>query len=211
MGVTLVPFAAGQKSSPSPAPARKPVSKKNYCQPNGGFCFKYPGSWSIVGEVFDGNGVVVAPAQKLDRTLWDEVTVALILPPAEGDEEPVTLDGMIEQASKTMREGGQAFETLQRQERTVDNQPAQMLKVRYHEKATGRDWVEQMVFIKGPDGEIYSVALKCAPEDLVRLQSAFTGLLQSWVLPEPEAPAGAQEDDTSVPATPSKAPPAPPH
>ena len=46
------------------------------------------------------------------------------------------MDGMIEQASKTMREGGQSFETLQRQERTVDDKPAQMLKVRYHEKAT---------------------------------------------------------------------------
>ena len=59
-----------------------------------------------------------------------------------------------------MREGGQSFETLQRQQRTVDHKPAQMLKVRYHEKATDRDWIEQMVFIQGPDGEMYSVALE---------------------------------------------------
>ncbi len=82
--------------------------------------------------------------------MWDEITVALILPPAEGDEEPPSLDGVIEQASKSMREGGQSFETLQRQQRTVDHKPAQMLKVRYHEKATDRDWVEEMVFIRGP-------------------------------------------------------------
>jgi hypothetical protein len=125
--------------------------------------------------------------------LWDEVTVALVLPPPEGDEEPVSLDAMIEQASKSMREGGQAFETLQRQERTVDHKPAQMLKVRYHEKATDREWIEQMVFIEGPDHEIYSVALKSSPENLARLEPAFTGVLESWVLPEPEPPAGAGE------------------
>ena len=74
-----------------------------------------------------------------------------------------------------MREGGQAFETLQRQQRTVDHKPAQMLKVRYHEKATGRDWIEEMVFIEGPESEIYSVALKCAPENLARLEPVFDG------------------------------------
>ena len=114
----------------------------------------------MLGAVYDGDGVVVAPPQKLDKALWDEITVALITPLSEGDEEPVSLDVMIEQASKSMREGGQAFETLQRQQRTVDRNPAQMLKVRYHEKATDRDWVEEIVFIQGPDREIYSVDLK---------------------------------------------------
>jgi hypothetical protein len=211
LAVSLVPFAVSQKPSPSPAPTHKPAPKKRYCQPDG-FCFKYPSSWSILGEVFNGNGVVVAPTQKLDPTLWDEVTVALVLLPAEGDEEPVSLDAMIEQASKSMREGGQAFETLQRQERTVDHKPAQMLKVRYHEKATDRDWIEQMVFIEGPNREIYSVALKCSPENLARLEPLFAGVLESWKLPEPEPPTGAEGDDTPNHATPpSKPPPAPPH
>jgi hypothetical protein len=120
----------------------------------------------------------------------------------------MTLDSLIEQASKSMREGGQTFETLQRQQRTVDHKPAQMLKVRYREKATDHDWVEEMVFIQGPDGEMYSVALKCSPENLARLEPAFAGVLESWVLPEPEPPAGAAEDDTPKQSTPpSKAPP----
>ena len=162
----------------------------------------------MLGEVYDGNGVVVAPPQKLDKALWDEITVALIVPPSEGDEEPVSLDVIIEQASKSMREGGQAFETLQRQQRTVDHKPAQMLKVRYHEKATDRDWIEQMVFIQGPDREIYSVALKCAPENLARLEPVFAGVLESWVLPEPGPPAGTEDEDTPKQTTPpSKAPP----
>ena len=61
-----------------------------------------------------------------------------------------------------MREAGQNFQTLQRQQRTVDAKPAEMLKAQYREKATGRDWIEELVFIEGPDNEIYSVALKCA-------------------------------------------------
>ena len=208
LALGLPAVTAGQKPSTAPAPLHKPVPRKRYCQPDGGFCFKYPNSWTMLGEIFDGNGVVVAPPQKLDKALWDEITVALVLPPSEGDEESVTLDGIIEQASKSMREGGQAFETLQRQQRTVDYKPAQMLKVRYHETATDRDWVEQMVFIQGPDREIYSVALKCSPENLARLEPVFAGVLASWALPEPESPAGATEDDTPKQATPpSKAPP----
>lgn len=204
-------IAVGQK--PPAAPARKPVARKSYCQPDGGFCFKYPASWSVLGEVFDSNGVVVAPPQKLDRALWDEITVALILPPSEGDEEPVSLDGIIEQASESMRAAGQSFETLQRQQRTVDHKPAEMLKVRYHEKASDRDWIEQMVFIEGPEGEMYSVALKCSPENLAHLEPSFVGVLESWVLPEPAPPAEAAGEDAPQQAnSPSKAaPPNQPH
>ena len=212
LALGLPAVAAGQKPSTPPAPLRKPVPRKRYCQPDGGFCFKYPGSWTMLGEVYDGDGVVVAPPQKLDKALWDEITVALITPLSEGDEEAVSLDVMIEQASKSMREGGQAFETLQRQQRTVDHKPAQMLKVRYHEKASDRDWVEELVFIQGPDGEIYSVALKCSPENLARLEPVLAGVLESWVLPEPGPPAGEEEDMPKQPTPPSKAaPPSQPH
>jgi hypothetical protein len=207
LALSLTAVAAGQKPSTAPAPLHKPVPRKRYCQPDGGFCFKYPGSWTVLGEVYDGNGVVVAPAQKLDKALWDEITVALIVPPSEGDEEAVSLDVIIEQASKTVREGGQAFETLQRQQRTVDHKPAQMLKVRYREKATDRDWIEQMVVIQGADREIYSVALKCSPENLARLDPVFVGVLESWVLPEPGPPAGEEEDTPKQTTPPSKAPP----
>jgi hypothetical protein len=212
LALGLPAVAAGQKPSTPPAPLRKPVPRKRYCQPDGGFCFRYPGSWTMLGEVYDGDGVVVAPPQKLDKALWDEITVALITPLSEGDEEAVSLDVMIEQASKSMREGGQAFETLQRQQRTVDHKPAQMLKVRYHEKASDRDWVEELVFIQGPDGEIYSVALKCSPENLARLEPVLAGVLESWVLPEPGPPAGEEEDMPKQPTPPSKAaPPSQPH
>ena len=55
----------------------------------------------------------------------------------KGDEEPLGLNGVIDRATSGLRESGQNFETLQRQERIVDHQPAQMLKMRYREKSYG--------------------------------------------------------------------------
>lgn len=164
----------------------------------------------MLGDVYEGNGVVIAPAQKQDRSLWDEITVAMIVPPSTGDEEPASLDSVIESATAGLREGGQAFETLQRQRRIVDGKPAQMLKVRYHEKSNNGDWVEEIVFIQGPDNEIYSVALKCSPVNLARREFSFNAVLRSWRLPE-SGPDNAQEEAPKKSAPPANAAPAPSH
>jgi len=205
MALGLASVAAAQASAPAHKPA---VPWKRYCQPNAGFCFKYPSNWTMLGEVFDGNGVVVAPPQKEDRALWFEITLAMVAPSPEGDEEGPGLNGIIEQAMAAMREAGQNFVTLQRQERAVDHQPAQMLKAKYREKATGHDWVEEMIFIQGPENEIYSVALKCAPQDLARLEPVLKGVLDSWTLPQPGSPAGDSDESAPTPTAPggSKAP-----
>jgi hypothetical protein len=179
---------------------------KRYCQSDGGFCFKYPASWKMLGEIYEGQGVVVAPVQKEDQSFWDNITVAMVAPPAEGDDQGIGLNGVIEQAAAGMRDAGQDFRTLQRQERTVDAKPAEILKAQYRDKATGRDWIEELVFIQGPDNEIYSVALKTAPQNAVRLEPVFTEILKTWTLPEPEPPAVT---DDSVPSqAPAEKPPA---
>src|SRR5271169_94079 len=165
-------IAAGQTPS-SRAPSAKPAAWKRYCQTGGGFCFKYPSSWSMLGEIFAGHGVVVAPPQTQDRSLWNAITVAMVVPPPEGDEEPLGLNGVIEQATSGLQERGQSYETLQRQQRTVDHKPAELLEVRYHEKSNGHDWIEEMIFIEGPDNEIYSVALKCSLSNLARLDPIY--------------------------------------
>jgi hypothetical protein len=185
----------------SAKPSHPIASFKRYCQPNDGFCFKYPASWKMLAEIYDGRGVVVAPVQKEEQSLWDEITAAMVAPPTEGDDEGIGLNGVIEQAAAGMRDAGQNFQTLQRQQRTVDAKPAEMLKAQYRDKSTGRDWIEELVFIQGPDNEIYSVALKTSPQNAVRLEPVFTEILRTWMLPEPEPPANL--DETS----PSQAPP----
>jgi hypothetical protein len=186
--VFVLLFSCVVSAQNSAAPHKAPAWKR-YCHPNEGFCFTYPPSWNMLGEVFDGKGVVVAPTQTEAQSLWDEITVAMVAPPPQGDEEGLDLNGVVEQAAAGMREAGQNFVTLQRQQRTVDHKPAQLLKAQYREKSSGRDWIEELVFIDGPDNEIYSVALKCAPQNLARLEPVLKSVLASWTLPEPEPPA----------------------
>jgi hypothetical protein len=181
-------------------PAHPATSWKRYCQADGGFCFKYPASWKMMGEVYGGNGVVVAPPQKDEQPLWDEITVAMVAPPADGDQ-ALGLNGVIEQASAGMRDAGVNFQTLQRQQRTVDAKPAEMLKAQYRDKETGRDWIEELVFIEGPDNEIYSVALKCAPDHAFRLELTLAEIVRTWVLPEPEPPADPDAPEKAAPSS----------
>ncbi len=140
----------------------------------------------VLGDIFNGSGVVIAPDQKADKALWDEITVALVAPPPAESGQGPTLDSVIDKAASAMREAGQNFETLQRKELTVGGDPAQMLKARYRENSTGHDWLEELVFIQGPEGEIYSVALKCAPEHLARREPAMKEVLGSWTLQDSE-------------------------
>lgn len=155
-----------------------------------------------MGEVFDGNGVVVAPAQATPRENWDEVTVALVFPAPEKDSEPVTIEEAITQAVSGVRKSGQAFETVERQQRTVDGQPAELLKLQYTEQASGNPWVEELVFIQGPELEIYSVALKCRPESLPGMEPLFARIVDSWKPPGSESPSG--EPSQTAPKTPAK-------
>lgn len=210
--------AVAQASRVPGSPVHRTSTSRKYCQDNGGFCFRYPAAWSLLGEIYNGQGVVVAPSQKLDRSLWNELTVAMIVAPPAGDEPPTTVDVAIESAMTGLREGGQNPETLQRQMRILDGKPAQMLKVRYHDRATDRDWVEELVFIEGPEQEIYSVALKSSPADVAKLQPAFENVLQSWTLPQPPPPPSPSSPPSpgrpeaprdSVPAAPPASPPHP--
>ncbi len=161
-----------------------------------------------MGEVYDGNGVVVAPPQKDEQPLWNEITVALVAPPKDADQ-ALGLDWVIQQASAGMREAGQNFQTLQRAARTVDGKPAQLFKAQYHEKNSNHDWIEELMFIEGPDNEIYSVALKSRPQDMVRLEPVFTEIVRTWTLPEPEPPATLEGAPAQT--APAASAPAQPH
>jgi hypothetical protein len=186
-------------------PAAKAQPWKQYCHPDYGFCFKYPSSWIWLGAVFDGNGIVVAPPQKEDRTLWDEVTVALMVPSPEGGEAAVSIDQAIEKAVSSVRESGQNFDTVERRQRTVDGNPAQVVKVHYVDKSNGREWIEELVFVEGPKSEIYSAGLKSSPESLARMEPEFWRIVDSWNLPEPESAPGTS--DEAVPSGKSGQPP----
>jgi TolA-binding protein len=185
-------------------PAAKTFALKSYCHPAYSFCFKYPATWTMLGEVLEGNGVVVAPTQAAPREDWDAVTVSLVVPAPAAGEAPVTIEEAIAQAASTVRRSGQAFETLQRQQRTVDGQPAEMLKLQYTEQGSGKAWVEELVFIEGPESEIYSIALKCHPAALAAMEPRFAHIVDSWKQPGSEIPAATSP---AAPKTPAKTTP----
>lgn len=163
----------------------------------------------MLGEVYEGSGVVVAPPQKEEQALWNEITVAMVAPPPKDPDHALGLDGVIQQAAAGMRDAGQNFQTLQRQSRTVDGKPAQLLKAQYREKNSEREWIEELIFIEGPDNEIYSVALKSQPHDLAPLERVFNEVVRTWMLPEAGPP--GKLDESPVEASPADAAPAQPH
>ena len=187
-------FAQTAHKAPSP-----PAQTKRFCQPEGGFCFSYPATWSVLGEAF-GNDVVIAPPQAGDRSLWNVVTVVAIHEPVNPAQGTVSIDQIIETAMDNMRAAGHIPATLERQARVVAGLPGQMLRLRYHDDATGRDWVEQLVFAEGPEQQVYSASLKAQPADFERLQPAFESILRSWKL--------QTSDDTSARSSqPASSPP----
>jgi hypothetical protein len=180
LAASVVCSAQSQPAKPSAKPRS---AQKRYCQQYGGFCFSYPANWLMLGDY--AAGVIVAPQQTLDRLFWDEVTVTNVIPPPAENQPPLNIDQVIQTAMMNMRADDHAPTTLQRQERTVAGLPAQMIRIRYHDEPSGRDWIEQLVFIEGPDQQIYSVALKGQPGTISRLEPAFDSILRSWKL-EPD-------------------------
>ena len=150
----------------------------------------------MLGESI-GDGVVVAPQQTLDRELWDEVTVAAVVPPPAENQPAMGISRVIETAMANMKASGHDPATLQRQERTVAGLPAQMIRIRYHDDPTGRDWIEQLIFIEGPDQEIYSVALKAQPGTIARIETAFDSIARSWKLGSSENSVGSEQPTPS--------------
>jgi hypothetical protein len=175
--VSGVCFGQARPGTPS---AKSRSAQKRYCEQNSGFCFSYQATWLMLGDY--GAGVIVAPHQTLDRELWDEVTVTTVIPPPAKEQPPLSIDDVIQTAMMNMRADDHAPTTLQRQERSVAGFPAQMIRIRYHDDPSGRDWIEQLVFIEGPDQQIYSVALKAQPGTFSRLEPAFNSIVRSWKL-----------------------------
>ena len=203
--VTLSVACFAQNSarrSSSPATATK-----HFCQRDGGFCFSYPATWSVLGEAF-GTGIVIAPQQEGDSSLWNVVTVVSIPEPAIPGQSPPSIDQVIESALDNMRAAGHIPATLERQARVVAGLPGQMIRLRYHDEASGRDWVEQLVFAEGPEQELYSASLKAQPSDFERLRPAFESILRSWKLQTPDDTAARSSGATT---TPGKMPDGQPH
>ncbi len=166
---------AGQKPS-TPARPHGP----NYCNQDLGFCFDYPASWKMLGEVYDGHGVSVAPPQQGDESQWAQVTVAAVeIPPREG-KDPPTVEDLVTSLVGKMTEQTDSMETVRRSQVTLGGHPAQLLQVHYQE--SGNLWGETIVAMDGGNGSFYIVVYKALATDEAKYQTEVENILKSFRL-----------------------------
>jgi hypothetical protein len=199
-----VPKAKSQTAKPGgttrPEPKVSVRGWKTYCSEEGAYCISYPPTWNVAGDVFEGTGVVVAPPQPgKEKSQWDTVTSSVaFVPEQQGNKEPPTFDEILTVAISSLP--GKNVQTLHRTELTIAERPAQLVKLQYDDAETRKPWIEEIVFIDDGDA-IYSTALRCAPEDLEKLEPTFRTMVATW-RPSEEAPAVPEQPETkSVPKT----------
>jgi hypothetical protein len=212
---SVAPAAPGRaqaQGTPKPSsPAKSSTAQsstrnwKTYCSEEAEYCISYPPNWDMVGDVMEGNGVVMAPPQEgKDKSLWDEITVSVTdLPEPEKGREPPSFDDILSVALQGLP--GNNVQTSQRTEMTLHGRDAELIRVRYDDKETGKPWVEEIVFI---DDElaIYSIALRAVPEDVDGLEDTFRKIVATWRPSEVPPAVPAKPAAPRKPAPSTKAP-----
>ncbi|MGE5110426.1 MAG: hypothetical protein ACM3JB_06190 [Acidobacteriaceae bacterium] len=196
---TTTPSGSKNSESSKPAPKSSLRHWRTYCSEEAEYCISYPPDWDVVGDVMEGNGIVMAPPQNgKNKALWNDITVSVTdLPETEEGKPSPSFDDIVSVALSGLP--GKNVETLQRSQLTLHERDAELIKVSYNDKETNQPWVEEIIFI---DDElaIYSIALRSTPDDVATLEETFRRVVASWRPSEPEAPATAPAKPKS-PAT----------
>lgn len=178
---TVSPGTAAAQTAPKSAPvARKAASVRSECVSSVGLCVTVPSAWQRLGDIFDDLGFVVAePHPGADSASWPQLTVAAIDVPPQKDGSAPSLDALVE-IVLTPDGSFTTSETLQRARLVLNGSNAEVIRVRLHDDAKSTETIEAVALIEGDDGLVYSVALRCAPEDFTRLDEVFQKVIHSW-------------------------------
>ena len=198
------------KSRKPPAAARRGVRSKpdvglpgqSECLDSFGFCISVPAAWRRVGEIFDGLGFVTAePHAGTDPSAWPQLTVAAIEVSAkEGDAYKPSLDALVERMLTP--EGALASaHVLERSSLLLNGANAQIVRVGLPEEAGSTEAIETVALIEGEEGLVYSVALRCSPPDVNRLEPVFRQAIESWRLENAEASSAAPTSAPPIPTS----------
>ena len=196
------PAAAARRGVPSKPGVGLPGQSE--CLESFGFCISVPVDWRRVGEIFDGLGFVTAePHAGTDPAAWPQLTVAAIEVSAKeaDDSTKPSLDALVERMLTP--EGALASaHVLERTSLLLNGANAQIVRVGFPEEAGSAEAIETVALIEGEEGLVYSVALRCSPPDVNRLDPVFRQAIESWRLENTEAsstaPASAPPNPTSV-------------
>ena len=172
------------------------------CLESFGFCISVPADWRRVGEIFNGLGFVTAePHAGTDPAAWPQLTVAAIEVSAkEGADDKPSLDALVERMLTP--EGALASaHVLERSSLLLNGANAQIVRVGLPEEAGRAEAIETVALIEGDEGLVYSIALRCSPPDVNRLEPVFRQAIESWRLENEAssaAPTSAPPNPTSV-------------
>jgi hypothetical protein len=139
----------------------------------------------------------------VDSATWPQISVAAIdIPAKKADGSAPSLDALVD---IVLTPDG-SFTTAKTQQRTrllLNGANAEVLRVKLHNgakdslqdaspDANRADTIEEVALIEGDEGLVYSIALRCAPEEVTRLEPVFQKAIHSWrVKPPAAAPAPA--------------------
>jgi len=179
-------------ASRSAAAAKKTASAvRTECVEAVGLCVAVPAMWQRLGDIFGDLGFVVAESHPgMDTATRPQISVAAIdVPSAKNGGAPPTLDSLVDLVL-TPDGTFTSTETQQRTRLLLNGSNAQILRVKLHDDATNADSIEEVALIDGSDGFVYSIALRCPPQDFTRLDPIFQKTAHSWHI-KPPAPAPA--------------------
>lgn len=199
-GTTVQAQAQTSKSSGAAKPAasaRKTssVAGRTECALASGLCVTVPTGWQRLGNVFEDLGFVVAePHTGTDSATWPQLTVAAMDVPATKNKNGTaaaqpSLDALVD-IVLTPDGSFTSAETLQRSRLLLNGADTEIVRVRLHNSADKTEAIEAVALIEGDEGLVYSIALRCAPEDFARLEPVFQKAAHSWqIKPDPTQPA----------------------
>jgi hypothetical protein len=174
----LSTIALAQTTPPTkPSTLAKPRTS-NYCNQDLGYCFDFPISWKLLGEVYEGHGATVAPVQPGDQTQWVQVTVAALEIPEQEGKAPPTVEDLVTSLIGKMAEQVANMQTVRRSEETLAHHPAQLVQVHYDED--GKRWGETIVAMDGDNGTFYTVVYKALAIDEAKYKAQVEEILKSF-------------------------------
>ncbi len=196
LGTIGLGTAAAQSAAQPTTHVRKAASAagRSECVAAVGLCVTVPTAWQRLGNVFENLGFVVAePRSGTDSASWPQLTVAAIDVPPTKDGKVPSLDSLVE-IVLTPDGSFTSSETLQRTRLILNGNSAEIVRVSLHDESKNTEMIEAVALIEGDDGLVYSIALRCAPQDFARLEPVFQSVIHSWRI-QPPASQSKQDSD----------------
>jgi hypothetical protein len=171
---------AQNKASRAAGKSAATVAGRTECTASVGLCVTVPASWQRLGDIFNDLGFVVAePHSGADQATWPQLNVAAIDVPAQSNGARPSLDSLVELVL-TPDGSFTSSETMQRSRLLLNGSNAEIIRVKLHGESVNGETIEEVALIEGDEGLVYSIALRCAPQDFSRLEPIFQKAAHSW-------------------------------